>query len=323
MFFIHLKLVIKAVLNLIKSERFFTYTSYYKRDKGKRCEYAFNVKNNKRFGIVVQGPIVSDNDFTVETLKIYRKNFPSAILILSTWRDSPNLFNKLNHLDVHIIRNEKPLTHGISNINLQIKSSYEGIRLAKELGVEYVVKTRSDQRIYSASLDSYLFSLLGEFPLTVNNGVQKKRLISISLNTFKLRMYGISDMFLFGYVDDMLLYWGVPFDLRDNSKKGITTPGHTYKQFSKWRICETYLCTEFLKKTNRTVEYTLYDSYKVIKDLFIIIDASAIQLLWVKYSLDNSNLLLMKELSFNDWLVLKNSFENIDINESKIDKIIS
>ena len=39
--------------------------------------------------IVVQGPIVHKDEFTLESAKVYRQHFGSAKLILSTWDDEP------------------------------------------------------------------------------------------------------------------------------------------------------------------------------------------------------------------------------------------
>ena len=79
--------------------------------------------------------------------------------------------------------------------------------MAKRLGATHVVKTRSDQRAYNPSLLSYLYNLLQVFPVNAGEKIQKSRIIGTSLNTFKHRIYGLSDMFLFGEIDDLLLYW--------------------------------------------------------------------------------------------------------------------
>ena len=38
-------------------------------------------------GLVVQGPIVNECDFTVETARLYKKIFPGLEIVVSTWDD--------------------------------------------------------------------------------------------------------------------------------------------------------------------------------------------------------------------------------------------
>src|SRR3990167_11502815 len=37
--------------------------------------------------IIIQGPIRREDNFTLETVKLYRKHSPAATVILSTWED--------------------------------------------------------------------------------------------------------------------------------------------------------------------------------------------------------------------------------------------
>ena len=97
--------------------------------------------------------------------------------------------HKKSDTNHHIIKNKKPANFGIDNVNLHYVTSSAGMLAAQELGAEYALKTRTDQRIYHPSLDAYLFSLMEAFPLSGKIQKQRKRLIAISLNTFKYRMY--------------------------------------------------------------------------------------------------------------------------------------
>ena len=50
--------------------------------------------------IIIQGPVITKNKFTLETVKLYLKLHPNAYIILSTWDDTSKevieLFNKLS-----------------------------------------------------------------------------------------------------------------------------------------------------------------------------------------------------------------------------------
>ena len=74
--------------------------------------------------LVMQGPILLSNDFTFETLKLYRKIFPRTRLILSTWEDeNAEELIKIRELGVEVILNNKPNYSGPANINFQIVSA--------------------------------------------------------------------------------------------------------------------------------------------------------------------------------------------------------
>ena len=49
--------------------------------------YSFHKDRSDDTAIMLQGPIVKENDFTYETIKLYQNNFPNAKIILSTWRN--------------------------------------------------------------------------------------------------------------------------------------------------------------------------------------------------------------------------------------------
>ena len=171
-------------------------------------------------------------------------------------------------MGINYIENDKHDNPGLSNINMQIKTSKSGLLLAKKLGAQYAVKTRTDQRIYHPSMYAYLRNLLNLFPLKNKISAQHERLIGISLNTFKYRMYGLSDMFLFGQIDYMLLYWNIPFDPRIDESEEQSNACKTWKEFAKWRICETYLCTEFLSRIGHETKFTLTDSFDAFSKYF-------------------------------------------------------
>ena len=90
-----------------------------------------------KIAIVMQGPIITKGQFTLETLKLYRRRYPSIIIILSTWDSYPkeltDLFLKEN---IQVVKNEIPENRGVSNINLQIKSTREVLKEAKNFGAE-------------------------------------------------------------------------------------------------------------------------------------------------------------------------------------------
>ena len=263
-----------------------------------------------QLAIVIQGPIIIKDNFTLETVKLYKKLFPNTLLILSTWEDTPeHEINPFYLHDITIVCNEKPKYAGVSNINLQIETSKKGIIKAKELGAEYVMKTRTDQRMYASNVSQFLFDMINLFPIKSDIIKQNKRIIGVSINTFKYRMYGLSDMLIYGHIDDMLLFWNIPLDMRKFNYDEQKIKNHTLRSFAHSLICEVFLTTEFLKKVDRKLEWTLEDSWKIFADHFCIIDKESLDLYWGKYGTKeyrwtnyNDTINIFEEISFREWI---------------------
>ena len=278
--------------------------------------------------IVIQGPVKTIDEFTFETIKLYKQNFPEAIIILSTWNDESKIvLSRIENLGVVVLKNKKPKYAGISHVNYQIASSKQGMKKAKELGAEYAIKTRTDQRMYATNIEEYLFNMLNLFPLDKSIKKQQKRIIGVSLNTFKYRMYGLSDMFTYGCIDDMMLFWGTEHDTRFIEKKDKVKARLSLRNFSQMRICEVYLTTEFLKNINRSINWTLEDSWRVLSDHFCIIDKDSLDLFWDKYTLSedrwkdySDEVNIYEEFNFKDWLNIYNMKSGYTYPELILDK---
>ena len=280
---------------------------------------------NDKVSIVMQGPIIEKQEFTLETLKLYRKRYPNVKLILSTWDNyEKSLISKFTEIGVEVILNSMPDYFGISNVNLQIKSTKAGIFRAKELGFEYCLKTRTDQRIYKHDFILFFMSILSSFK--IDHKYLKERLITMSMNTFKYRLYGITDMLMFGNIDDMILYWDVKFD---NRKFNEVDQGISAYDFSKARLCEVYFSTEFFKKIKFKIDFTIKNYWKSVANFFFVVDAHSIDIFWFKYKrwnerrrYQNNVIKLDEEFYFSDWI---NSYNKLiqynDSEEQKLSKL--
>ena len=59
------------------------------------------VKNEPPLAIVIQGPVLHENNFTLETVKLYKKNFAQAKIILSTWENElPAVVDRFREFDI-------------------------------------------------------------------------------------------------------------------------------------------------------------------------------------------------------------------------------
>jgi len=257
--------------------------------------------------IVMQGPLLLQDNFTFETLKLYSKLIYPKLIILSTWEnEDASTLKQIENLGITVLLNKLPEYSGNQNINLQIVSTYSGLIKAKELGAPYALKTRTDQRIYS-TISLQLFSnLLTTFPLTETG--QKERLIITSLATIKYRLYGAGDMLMYGNIEDMLNYWSVETDERRLEFKEARE--YTIKELSALRLGEMYLCSKYFEKLGYTLNWTLKQSWDLIGKYFCVIDHSAIDLYWSKYDIRTEFKYKyyathsLQCLTFADWLSL-------------------
>lgn len=280
----------------------------------KRPRYSDAVKRkstiispNEKIAIVMQGPLVLKDNFTLETLKLYKKMYEGVDLILSTWKnEDKNTLDKIKELGITVIENNKPPFFGHHNVNLQIESSKNGLLEAKRRGAEFAVKLRSDQRMYNPdSINLFLF-LHYQYPPDPTTK-QKGRLFSINIGVMKYRLYCVGDMMFFGQIDEMLTYWSSEYDTRVLHVK----PGLTTFEVSKLMIAETYLTIKYLEKVGHRIGWTYEDSLEVYGKYFCIIDHSFFDMFWYKhnsYLEYKSRFYTMNHnyelISFADWLAI-------------------
>ena len=275
------------------------------------AETSAQASHSDDVAIVVQGAVLHKASFTLETCKWYRKAFPNAEVILSTWDSEAHLcLEEFRREGVHVVTSAKPEHAGISNCNLQLVSTQAGILEARRLGSSWVLKSRADQRVYSKTAISFFRNITGLFPCdrqSVDNPQQvKSRLISISLDTFKYRLFGLSDFLMFGQIEDMATYWGTELDRRIEIPGGAaaTTP----REYSKKEIVEVYFMVNFLRRIGWEVQWTLENYRSALAQHFVVIDSSSIDLYWPKYS-SREHLWrgytpsLLEPVTFSDWLM--------------------
>ena len=223
--------------------------------------------------ILLQGPIKKEYRFTLETVKIYLKQYPAAIIILSTWEDEDTQeFENLaaSKSNVKIVRTPKPGFGGPGNVNMQVASTLAGIKCAKDLGLAFVCKTRTDQRMYGIKNLQFLINMLNIFPLAP--GIkQKKRIVGINITTtLRYTPYHLSDTWMFGTTQDLFMYWDFGY---------VATPALDPRR----PLIERSLFINFLKKTNWDIKDTMEDFLKALGERCIVVGNESIDLYWPKY----------------------------------------
>lgn len=281
----------------------------------------FNLNN---CSIILQGP-VENFEQLLEHLVHYYKTGQYKYIIISTWLNELNeeqLIKLKSFPTVQIIQNLQPEYPGVANVNLQIESTKAALNLLRSIDFDgFVIKSRTDQVFSAMNLVDNLICMANEFK--IKHEKLKYRLIIGSFNTYKFRPYSISDMFMFGYLDDLLLYWDIPFDKNKILKSEIEIP-RTMQDWSKLNLAEVYLTSTFMRNLNLNIDFKIASYWKLIINYFFILDSSSLGFRWGKYTRNGRagtlNQYNLRERFFNnsDWWIIRQNIDKIDFEE--IDK---
>lgn len=232
--------------------------------------------------IVMQGPIRKEDNFTYNTVKYYRDIYPNAKVIVSTWIDEDaNDMEKIQELGATIVLNEKPIDGGHLNDNFQIVSSLGGIKKARDLKVDYVAKTRTDQRLNKEGIFGYMIDLINIFEPD-SESKQKKRLVSLSMNYGNLFYpYFMSDFLYFGTVSDMLDLFSLPLDNRGKFDMPLESSKRAFS--NAMYAPEVYIMKHYLMRCGCSGDGTVKDYWSAVKKYLICIDMKSVDLIWPKY----------------------------------------
>ncbi|MCX7644517.1 MAG: WavE lipopolysaccharide synthesis family protein [Rhodobacteraceae bacterium] len=270
-----------------------------------------------RAAVVMQGPVHAEHDFTLETLRLYARHMPGAQLILSTWSDtSPAVLQPIRDLGVTVVLSEKPAYPGPFNVNMQITSAAAGVRRAVADGAEWVMKTRTDQRLLAPDVLPFLVALAETFPPAAGTG-QRRRIIGAGFGSLRFAPYHLTDQTVFGTAEDMLAYWTPPLrepperdDLRGSAQ--ALFDGLAIGELCRHAAAESYLTSQFLLRMGRRLDWTLVDTWAAWRDHFCVADTCATDLYWVKGQMHSQRehavayhaLTNRAEMGFRDWLLL-------------------
>ena len=259
------------------------------------------------YAIVMQGGLVTDYDFTLETLRLYKRYYPGASLILSTWEGEDNkMIEEVRSEGIEVLLNQKPEHTGPRNVNLQIVSATAGIRRAAETGRKYALKTRTDMRLYNHSALRFLRATLTHFPFREKGIRQKGRLVSIFGSVRK--WYFAPDILVFGYTEDVRAYFDAPLVADTVSTLFL---GVALAPF----VPEQYFLTAFLKKVGYPLRYTHHDSLRVQAKHMVVLDQESLDWYWYKYDrhLEYRHLSYRRRkriMGFPEWFTLYCSYDS-------------
>lgn len=268
-------------IDLFSKDDYFT---YWKRPKNANdVNYLPAICSLTGVGIVIQGQLILKDHFTLQTVMLYHKLYPNCPIIVSTWKgEYQEEIDKISKIDnVYIVTSNYPSVSGHGHINFQKISSQKGIELASKLQCKYVLKSRSDQRIYAGNAIPFLSQLIENYPLKIKCKA-KGRIAVCNLSTLRDRLYNICDMLLFGYTDDMLRYFS-PEEAPEYPRDAVLPDESDPVAFAKVRPGEIYFATKYIESCGFELKWTFSDSDYYRYNLFIVFDSESVDQFWPKY----------------------------------------
>ncbi len=257
--------------------------------------------------IVLQGPLVLRDDFTLGTVRMYQKYYNGVRIIVSTWKDADvKAVEQLKNEGTDVILNEYPDTSPAGNLNYQLKTSLAGARRAREIGVKHAMKTRTDQRYYNPCALPMLQGVYQEGKVIFLGGI---------CNSFYGRPFFLSDFLAYGSIEELEILYSCDFDTEEAVKmRAEAQQQDRYRQFTEWvnradMNCEvnvpveyedatiSYACPEiriayhyFTQKRSLEKYDTMKDAYDdfLCKDV-ILVDADCLGFYWLKYKYQAQN----------------------------------
>lgn len=264
------------------------YAAYYIKPKDTvEIPILDGLNQSHSFAIILQGPVCTKDNMTLNSIRFYKKAYPYATIIVSTWSDeSEEEINRLAKQGAIVVKSEKPSNAGVLNINYQLVNSLAGVKKAKELGCKFAVKTRSDQRICKPYIFDSMLSTLQLFPGGDN---QKGRVVVLGeCGGGMFIPFHSCDFLYLGYTDDLVCLFSAPLDQRHDAEDWRKIAGSLTRcqNYEKMIAPEIYIlkhyCIDVLKiKCEGTVESYWY----VVKNYLICYGMKDIDLMWNKYDL--------------------------------------
>jgi hypothetical protein len=239
--------------------------------------------------IVMQGPIWDGDDFTLETLRLYAKTLPNCRLILSTWKDTPKAdLAPFEDMGVDIVLSDKPAIPGPFNVNMQLTGAKAGVEAAVEGGATWILKTRTDNRLYHpAAINGMAATAKAIPPMGEARHTQKHRVFSVGPGSMKFVPYHLCDQTVFGHAVDMKTYWSPPLRDEPLPDDWPGEPGRIYRDvpiraLNMRAAPETYFCSQFLMAQDRALQWTVADGWAAFRDHLGVLDATTVDCYWVK-----------------------------------------
>jgi hypothetical protein len=231
------------------------------------------IGNKVKTAIILQGPIWYEDNFTLNTCKLYRMLYPSVDIYISIW-DDDKLFTqkKWEDLRVTIIKTPKPqVLEQLGNIQLQTALVWSALTMAKQNQVQNIFKSRADQRM----LDPHFLYGFHYYSCLLEKNIQR---ITFGLHDSIFHIpYKVNDQFMFGNIDDLMAYWQPDISAFMDMTREVPN------QFGPLSP-EQLLFGRYLKTfKNLQLDYTSKQYRSACAELIAFSDEGTEAMVWIKY----------------------------------------
>jgi hypothetical protein len=207
--------------------------------------------------IIVQGKYIEN--YTNNVLINYLNNTAYTI-ILATWENSVTgseieliRIREKFHDRFHFILLAQPEYCGYQNVNLQIISSYNGIKIAENLGIKYAAKVRSDFYFECDILKIYFEKVL-----------DKSRVLAFESTNPMKNLFFVSDFIFVGPINELkniftcsLIQSGNNRVVKDEFNRRIHDSD--YFSLENNSNAERYLLVNYLKNSGYVVPHNFLE----------------------------------------------------------------
>jgi hypothetical protein len=153
---------------------------------------------DSNLGIIFQGPVrdMKSLEYLENSINQLSKLILPDNIVVSSWKEDLQRLRKLESKCRLVISDEQMFKN---NHFKQLYSTHVGLQQFSDNGIDFVFKVRVDQCFNWKLLILFMPQLLQEFGT--------HRIVFMSNNSFKYRLFGLSDMFTFGAIDEMRSFW--------------------------------------------------------------------------------------------------------------------
>jgi FkbM family methyltransferase len=216
-------------------------------------------EEKEKLDIVIQGKY---NDYVDELINHYQQLYFVNNIIVSCWNGDKEPSAREG---VKFKFSPLPEDPGTGNRNLQIKSSYEGLKCAK---TKYAIKVRSDQKYsYNCMLQMYNFFIdnkerdLSYWP---NNKMPRNSIITGGI--FSPFPFHPRDHIFFGNTEDLIELFDIPHETPNFTKKYGIAKQFESNHYDKHIRTESYIGTHYCAKFNTKLKDFLKDPELYLHD---------------------------------------------------------
>jgi hypothetical protein len=260
------------------------YCSLYKETRfPTSARQVISFRQFNQIAVILQGQVENCLDFLLETIAFYAKAYPGIHIIVSTWVDEdPRALEVLEESPLcTLITSEYPVRGGSLHVNYQVANTFAGVEKAKSLGVRYVCKTRTDQRLQRNDVFGHLKDLVSVFPSSSSLDC-RGRIAALGMTYGNLFYpFLLSDFLYFGYTEDIERMFSLPLD----SRAEFDVPsGSTRRQWSEAeKAPEVMIAKSYARSLGLSADSTVRAWWEFLKNAIVCTDVQSVGLIWPKY----------------------------------------